>query len=71
MYLTFCRRTAENKGGSIGCTAIICPAGAAAGVSVVGGNPGTMETDAIRPGTREEPTYAVFLTGGSRYGLVA
>jgi L-aminopeptidase/D-esterase-like protein len=63
--------TAEDKGGRTGCTAIICPKGATAGVSVVGGNPGTMETDAIRPGTREEPAYAVLLTGGSRYGLAA
>lgn len=63
--------TAEDESGRTGCTAIICPKGAIPGVSVVGGNPGTMETDAIRPGTREEPAQAILLTGGSRYGLAA
>lgn len=63
--------TAEDKSGRTGCTAIICPKGTIPGVSVVGGNPGTMETDAIRPGTREEPAQGVLLTGGSRYGLAA
>lgn len=63
--------TAEDESGRTGCTVVICPKGAVPGVSVVGGNPGTMETDPIRPGTREEPAQAVLLTGGSRYGLAA
>ena len=63
--------TAEDESGRTGCTVIICPKGAVPGVSVVGGNPGTMETDSIRPGTREELVQAVLLTGGSRYGLSA
>ncbi len=63
--------TAEDESGRTGCTVIICPKGAVPGVSVVGGNPGTMETDSIRPGTREELVQAVLLTGGSRYGLAA
>ncbi len=63
--------TAEDKSGRTGCTVIICPNGAVPGVSVVGGNPGTMETDSIRPGTKEDPVQAVLLTGGSRFGLAA
>lgn len=63
--------TAEDESGRTGCTVVICPKGAVPGVSVVGGNPGTMETDSIRPGTKEDPVQAVLLTGGSRYGLAA
>jgi len=63
--------TAEDESGRTGCTVIICPNGAVPGVSVVGGNPGTMETDSIRPGTKEDPVQAVLLTGGSRFGLAA
>jgi len=63
--------TAEDESGRTGCTVIICPDGAVPGVCVVGGNPGTLDTDAIRPGTKEELAQAVLLTGGSRYGLAA
>jgi L-aminopeptidase/D-esterase len=63
--------TAEDEKGRTGCTVIICPNGAVPGVSVVGGNPGTMETDSIRPGTKEDPVQAILLTGGSRFGLAA
>jgi L-aminopeptidase/D-esterase-like protein len=63
--------TAEDESGRTGCTVIICPKGAVPGVSVVGGNPGTLDTDSIRPGTKEDPVQAVLLTGGSRYGLAA
>lgn len=63
--------TAEDESGRTGCTVVICPNGAVPGVSVVGGNPGTMETDSIRPGTKEDPVQAVLLTGGSRFGLAS
>ncbi len=63
--------TAEDESGRTGCTVIIYPKGAVPGVSVVGGNPGTLDTDSIRPGTKEDPVQAVLLTGGSRYGLAA
>lgn len=62
---------AEDKSGRTGCTAILCPNGAVPGVSVTGGNPGTQQTDSIRPGTREDPVKAVLLTGGSNFGLAA
>lgn len=61
----------EDKSGRTGCTVILCPDGAVPGVSVVGGNPGTQQTDSIRPGTKEEPVKAVLLTGGSNFGLAA
>lgn len=61
----------EDKSGRTGCTVILCPDGAIPGVSVVGGNPGTQQTDSIRPGTKEDPVKAVLLTGGSNFGLAA
>ncbi len=62
---------AEDKSGRTGCTVILCPAGAVPGVDVRGGNPGTQLTDAIRPGAKENPVRAVFLTGYSNFGLPA
>lgn len=54
-----------------GCTVVLCPAGAAAGVDVRGFAPGTRETDAVRPGRRVGKAHAVLLTGGSAFGLDA
>jgi L-aminopeptidase/D-esterase-like protein len=61
----------EDKSGRTGCTVILCPNGAVPGVSVMGGNPGTQQTDSIRPGTKEDPVKAILLTGGSNFGLAA
>ena len=61
----------EDKSGRTGCTVILCPDGAVPGVSVMGGNPGTQQTDSIRPGTKEEPVKGILLTGGSNFGLAA
>lgn len=58
--------------GLTGCTAILCPPeGAVVGVAVVGGAPGTRETDLCRPGHLVERAHAILLTGGSAYGLAA
>ncbi|MEL7654584.1 MAG: P1 family peptidase [Bacillota bacterium] len=62
---------AEDKSGRTGCTVILCPNGAVPGVDASGGNPGTQQTDSIRPGTAEYPVYGVLLTGGSFFGLPA
>lgn len=62
---------AEDKSGRTGCTVILCPSGAVPGVDVRGGNPGTELTDAIRPGTKDNPIRAILLTGGSNFGLPA
>lgn len=54
-----------------GCTVILCPAGATAGVDVRGAAPGTRETDALRSGRLVQKAHAVLLTGGSAFGLDA
>jgi L-aminopeptidase/D-esterase-like protein len=57
--------------GRTGCTVILAPDGAAAGVDVRGGAPGTLGTDALRPGRLVERAHAILLTGGSAFGLDA
>ena len=57
--------------GRTGCTVVLVPGGAAAGVDVRGGAPGTLGTDALRPGRLVERAHAVLLTGGSAFGLDA
>ena len=54
-----------------GCTVILCPSGATAGVDVRGAAPGTRETEALRPGRLVQKAHAVLLTGGSAFGLDA
>ena len=57
--------------GQTGCTAVLTPGGAVAGVDVRGAAPGTFGTDALRAGTVIETGHAVLLTGGSIFGLAA
>ena len=57
--------------GATGCTVLIAPPGARAGVDVRGGGPGTRETDVIGPLAGTAETTAVMLCGGSAYGLAA
>ncbi|WP_188453922.1 P1 family peptidase [Virgibacillus oceani] len=52
-----------------GCTVIISKDGAIAGVDVRGGSPGTRETDVLNPVNLVEEVHAVFLSGGSAFGL--
>jgi len=54
-----------------GVTAILCTAGAVAGVDVRGAAPGTRETDLLQPENLVEKVQAVVLSGGSVYGLAA
>ncbi len=54
-----------------GCTAILCPEGAVAGVDVRGAAPGTRETDLLRGYNLVDRIHAVMLCGGSAYGLDA
>ncbi len=54
-----------------GCTVILAPEGATAGVDVRGAAPGTRETEAIRPGRLIQKAHAILLTGGSAFGLDA
>ena len=57
--------------GQTGCTVLLVPGGAVAGVDVRGGAPGTINTDGLRPGTVTERAHAILLTGGSTFGLSA
>ena len=52
-----------------GCTVITGPAPFAAGVDVRGGAPGTRETDLLKPENTVEKVDAIFLSGGSAFGL--
>lgn len=54
-----------------GCTVVLCPEGAVAGVDVRGGAPGTRETDLLRPENVVPQVHGVLLTGGSAFGLAA
>ena len=54
-----------------GCTVLLVPDGATAGVDVRGGAPGTINTDGLRPGTVTQRAHAILLTGGSTFGLSA
>ncbi len=60
-----------DRAGQTGCTVILAPAGAVGGVDVRGGAPGTLGTEALRPGMLIEKAHAVLLTGGSAFGLAA
>ena len=62
---------AQDVKAATGCTVIICPDGAVAGVDVRGGAPGTRETDLLKPENYVEKIHAVLLAGGSAFGLDA
>lgn len=57
--------------GRTGCSVILVPDGAVGGVDVRGGAPGTLGTQALRPGRAVARVHAVLLTGGSAFGLDA
>ena len=52
--------------GLTGCTVILCPEGSVAAADVRGGAPGTLGTDALRPGTLIPGAHAFLLTGAAR-----
>src|SRR5438477_3020416 len=52
-----------------GCTVVLTVAGAVAGVDVRGSAPGTIETDLLNPLNLVQEVHAVFLSGGSAFGL--
>lgn len=54
-----------------GCTVVLTDGGAIGGVDVRGGAPGTVETDLLDPVNTVERVDAVFVAGGSAYGLDA
>jgi L-aminopeptidase/D-esterase-like protein len=62
---------AAATGRPTGCTVVLCPEGAVAGVAQRGGAPGTRETDLLRPENTVQHVHAVLLSGGSAFGLDA
>jgi L-aminopeptidase/D-esterase-like protein len=54
-----------------GCTVIVAPNGATAGVDVRGAAPGTRETDLLRPENLVQQVNAIVFAGGSAFGLEA
>jgi L-aminopeptidase/D-esterase-like protein len=52
-----------------GCTVVLTEGGAACGVDVRGGAPGTRETDLLDPTNTVGVVHAVVLSGGSAFGL--
>ncbi|TMH26869.1 MAG: P1 family peptidase [Betaproteobacteria bacterium] len=54
-----------------GCTVILTPDGAVAGVDVRGAAPGTRETELLSPLNAIEKAHAILLSGGSAFGLDA
>lgn len=62
---------AQDMDALTGCTVILCPRGAIAGISQRGGAPGTRETDLLRPNHLVEKVHAILLSGGSAFGLDA
>lgn len=59
----------QNFNSGTGCSVIICEEGATGGVDVRGGAPGTRETDLLNPTEMIQKIHAVFLSGGSAFGL--
>jgi L-aminopeptidase/D-esterase-like protein len=62
---------AQNFDAATGCTVILCEDGAAAGVDIRGGSPGTRETALLNPVNMIQEIHAVLLAGGSAFGLDA
>jgi L-aminopeptidase/D-esterase-like protein len=54
-----------------GCTVVLTPEGAVAGVDVRGAAPGTRETELLSPLNAVETIHALMLAGGSAFGLDA
>jgi L-aminopeptidase/D-esterase-like protein len=54
-----------------GCTAILCPQGAVAGVDIRGSASGTEETPVLDPGHVTTQIHGILLAGGSAFGLEA
>ena len=62
---------AQNSEAKTGCTVILCPQGAPAGIDVRGGGPASRESELLNPVAACEAIHAVLLSGGSAFGLDA
>lgn len=63
--------SAEDHGASTGVTVVLPERACLAAVDVRGGAPGTINTDALRPGGLIREVHGIVLAGGSAYGLEA
>ncbi|TCM58951.1 L-aminopeptidase/D-esterase-like protein [Rhizobium sp. PP-F2F-G48] len=62
---------AQDESLKSGVTAILCDPPAVAAVSIMGGSPGTRETDLLEPHNSVQTVDALCLSGGSAFGLDA
>ncbi|TFG57687.1 MAG: peptidase S58 family protein, partial [Spirochaetales bacterium] len=60
---------AQDDEAGTGCTVVLFPEGAVTGADVRGGAPGTREIDSLNPENIIGHIHAVYLGGGSAYGL--
>jgi L-aminopeptidase/D-esterase-like protein len=58
-----------NEAAGTGCTVVLCGKGMICGADIRGGSPGTRETDALEPTTIVHHAHALYLGGGSAFGL--
>ncbi len=61
----------QNSESGTGCTVVLCPKGATAGVDVRGGGPATRETDLLNPKNTVQQIHGLMFSGGSAFGLDA
>jgi L-aminopeptidase/D-esterase-like protein len=62
---------AEDASGLTGCTVILCGATAVGGVDVRGSATGSVELDALSPGSVDPNVHGIVFSGGSAFGLDA
>ncbi|MFN7918999.1 MAG: P1 family peptidase [Bryobacteraceae bacterium] len=60
---------ATDRAAITGCTAIVCPRGAAAGVDIRGSATGSVQTDVLSSLHHADQIHGLMLSGGSAYGL--
>jgi len=60
---------AQNDATGRGVTVVLCENAKTAGVDVRGGSPGTRETDLLNPVNMVQAPHAIYLSGGSAFGL--
>ncbi|MGB9687187.1 MAG: P1 family peptidase [Rectinema subterraneum] len=60
---------AQNDETGRGVTVVLCENAKTAGVDVRGGSPGTRETDLLNPVNMVQAPHAIYLSGGSAFGL--
>ena len=62
---------AQDAAAATGCTVLLCPQGAAAGLDVRGGGPASRESELLKPMAAAGVVHAILLSGGSAFGLDA